>query len=90
VRLELIQAVLRWSTSRAGGSQEVGFPVRILSGSEAVFRVDAPGGDMDSVVFRVPIRYPKTADHLRHLRQPDQSARETVEVPSPPIRSAAN
>ncbi|MBU2547421.1 MAG: hypothetical protein KKB20_03330 [Proteobacteria bacterium] len=63
-------------------SAEVGFPVRILPGKEAVFRFKISLGSIsDAAEFRLPLRFPnplETAGTYGHLTK---SARETILVP---------
>jgi len=63
-------------------SLEIGFPVRILPGSEAAFRFDAAlGGEMDAAEFRLPLRYPNPLLTSATYGRLTKSIREFVTLP---------
>lgn len=66
----------------ANASREVGFPVRILPGTEAVFRFDAAlDGETDAAEFHIPVRFPNPLTTSATFGRLTQSAKETVLIP---------
>jgi len=79
---ELLEEGGRTVNLGARSSMEIGFPVRILPGTEAVFRFDAVlGGEMDSAEFRLPLRYPNPVLTSATYGRLTKSVREMVMVP---------
>ncbi|MFH1092255.1 MAG: alpha-2-macroglobulin family protein, partial [Pseudomonadota bacterium] len=64
-------------------SLEVGFPVRVQPGAEAVFRFTVTMDDeKDAAEYRVPLRFPNPIITTATYGRLSQSARETILVPA--------
>ncbi|MDY6850995.1 MAG: alpha-2-macroglobulin family protein, partial [Thermodesulfobacteriota bacterium] len=79
---DLLKTGPRLVNLKANSSMEVGFPVRILPASKAVFRFAAAfGSEWDAAEFGLPLRFPNPLVTSATFGRLKKSSRESVLVP---------